>query len=249
LFGIGMFGFWFFGLPFLIDRSVDYFLQGKILETRKIREKREFGASFSLKINEKASGELQKFVLRYLSCEFPSVFVVQAPFENAFATLWGDIVVSENMIHALHNPDELAALLYHEGGHLHYHHPLKVFLRRNIGVFLLLLFTGGSDIPQLVLRTGEEMMVLQYNRDFEILADEYALGKLVETGFEPQAMENLLLSLSKRNKEDFWLFSTHPSFEKRIALLREKRKRMKFHRTGVSSREREKDFLSLKQKI
>ncbi|MFN4216487.1 MAG: hypothetical protein ACK4HQ_03685 [Brevinematales bacterium] len=60
---------------------------------------------------KRASGKLQRFVLRQLSCDFPSVFVVQASFENAFATLWGDILVSENMLRDLLIADELVAFL------------------------------------------------------------------------------------------------------------------------------------------
>ncbi len=249
LLGIGMFLFWFWGLPFLIDRSVDFFLQEKPVSIQKFPKVFDGDPSFSMTVNEKASEKLQRFVSRYLSPDFPSVFVVKASFENAFAMVWGGIVISEKMLLALRTPEELAALLYHEEGHLKYHHPLKMFLRRNIGIFLLMLVTGANDVSQMVVRTGEEMMVLQYNRDFEILADEYALKRLMEKGFSPEAMEKLLLFLSERNQEGFWLFSTHPSFEKRIALLREKRKRMKMERGEVSLKGIEKDFLSLKQEL
>lgn len=249
LVGIGMFLFWFWGLPFLIDKSVDVFLKEKPFVFQNSEKVFEVELPFSVKVNEKATKKLRTFVSRYLSGDFPLVMVVNVPVENAFATLSGNILVSERILLALRSPDELAALLYHEEGHLKYHHPLKMFLRRNIGIFLLMLVTGANDVSQLVVKTGEEMMVLQYSRDFEILADEYALERLMETGFDPEAMEKLLLFLSERNQEGFWLFSTHPSFEKRITLLREKRKQMKMKRGEVSLKGIEKDFLSLKQEL
>ncbi|MCX7882434.1 MAG: M48 family metallopeptidase [Brevinematales bacterium] len=247
LIGLGIVLFWFLGLPVLVDVGVDI-LMGQERGSQEILTSFEEEKVSSWGVNETASRNLQLFVAKYISEDFPPVMVIDLPVENAFATPWGNILVTERMFSLLENPDELVALLYHEEGHLVYHHPLKMILRQHVGSFFLLLLSGGNDISQILLGTGEQLLVLRYSRGFEMQADKHAVNRLISQGFDPGAMERLLRSFQQEEEKEFFsLFSTHPSLETRISLIQKYSQGISVKKKSDSSQEAmERDFRALK---
>lgn len=242
--GVLVFSFLFLGLPFIIDKSVDVWSKDSPLTVASTNS--VFGFSLPYTRLVKASEVLERFVSNYLWLYGCRVSVIEAPYTNAFATITGEIWVTRECLLALYTPDELAAVLYHEYGHLVRNHPLKMYLRRNMGFFFLMFLTGGHDISHLLVRTAEEMFVLRYSRTFEREADEYALNKLVEGGWSLEGMERLLFLLKETDSEVFWLFSTHPSLDERIKMVRKRMKESTQKRPTFSRSKVERDFRHIK---
>ncbi len=118
-----------------------------------------------------------------------SVTLVKAGMVNAFALPGGYVVVTGELLHAISGPDELAAVLAHEFGHVEYRHSM-VALTRYMGTsFIVQLITGGGGgSSQWILIAGSELANVSYSREFEREADEYAIERLNATGIGTQGM-------------------------------------------------------------
>ena len=72
-----------------------------------------------------------------------AITVINLPFENAFATAGGHMVITARLIEMAHSPEEVAGVLAHEIGHGIERHP-EVALVRGVGLAVLMEFiTGG----------------------------------------------------------------------------------------------------------
>lgn len=144
----------------------------------------------------------------YFSYEF---YVIRDPSPNAFAMPNGHIYVHTGMLARLNDSSQLAALLAHEISHVAGHHSIVQFRIKPFDVFDMLL-TGGL----LALLNN-----LQFSRELEQEADDRAPLMLVDTGYDPHAMPELLNLL----REDFeglrpriaTVWTTHPEPDERYA--------------------------------
>ncbi|PID36377.1 MAG: peptidase M48 Ste24p [Rhodobacterales bacterium] len=116
------------------------------------------------------------------------VSVLDHELENAFALPGGQVVLFRGLIEAAQNPDEVAAVLAHEIGHVVYRDPTRDALRYagSFGVLGLLFgdFAGGT----VMLMLANQMVDASYSQAAETRADEYAHGKLSEAGLPPAAI-------------------------------------------------------------
>lgn len=122
----------------------------------------------------------------YFDYEF---FVIRDPSPNAFAMPNGRIYVHTGMLARLKDSSQLAALLAHEISHVAGHHSIVQFRIRPFDVVDMFL-TGGL----LALLNN-----LQFSRELEQEADDRAPLMLVNAGYDPHAMPELLDLL----REDF----------------------------------------------
>lgn len=150
----------------------------------------------------------------YFEYEF---YVIRDPSPNAFAMPNGSIYVHTGMLARLQDSSQLAALLAHEINHVAGHHSIVQFRIKAFDVFDIFL-TGG------LLAVLNQ---LQFSRDLEQEADDRAPAMLVEAGYDPHAMPELMDLL----REDFeglrprvaTVWTTHPEpdrrFEQSFALV------------------------------
>ncbi|PWE32539.1 peptidase M48 Ste24p [Maritimibacter sp. 55A14] len=139
---------------------------------------------------------------------------------NAFALPGGHVILFEGLIDAAEEPEEVAAVLAHEIGHVAARDPARIALRTagSIGVLGLLLgdFAGGS----VVLLLTERLIQANYTRAAETAADDFAHGLLKRAGMPPEALGAMFRRLREKHGDAKGLvahFASHPRLADRIA--------------------------------
>lgn len=152
-----------------------------------------------------------------------SVFVLNHPMINAFALPGGYVVFFRGLIDAAESPDEVAAVMAHEMGHVVSRDPTRHALRSagSIGVLGLLFgdFAGGA----LVLFLTERLIDANYSQGAEAAADAFAHDALEEAGVSPAALGDMFERLRDKYGESNTLvahFMSHPTLSDRIEAAR-----------------------------
>ena len=154
---------------------------------------------------------------------------------NAFALPGGYIYITRGLMGYLNSEAELAAVLGHEIGHVTARHAVRQYSAAqlaNIGATLGAIFIPGMNTTasnQLVQLFGTALL-RGYGREHELEADQLGAEYLARTGYDPQAMLDVIRAL--KNQETFevkaaraegrepniyhGLFSTHPDNDTRL---------------------------------
>ena len=148
-----------------------------------------------------------------------TVSVLDHDMVNAFALPGGFVVIFQGLIDAADGPDEVAAVLAHEIGHVISRDPTRHALRSagSIGVLGLLFgdFAGGAA----VLFLTERLISAQYSQGAESGADQFAYGVLAQAGINPGALGDMFENLRKKHGDSDGVtahFLSHPSLGARI---------------------------------
>ena len=154
----------------------------------------------------------------------PEVGVLDHGMVNAFALPGGRVVLMRGLIEAAEHPDEVAAVLAHELGHVAARDATRTALRSagSVGVLGLLFgdFAGGA----LVLVLLNASIEASYSREAEVAADAFARARLIEAGLPPEALASLFERLAEEAGEVppvLKHFLGHPALAARIAAARE----------------------------
>ncbi|MCX7655903.1 MAG: M48 family metallopeptidase [Treponemataceae bacterium] len=137
---------------------------------------------------------------------------------NAFAVMGGYIGIYLPMLELIETPEELAALLAHEWAHIEKRHSTRLIVRNLAGYYLISLMAGDfSGFLGIFIQNGHMLNNLRYSRTFEEEADLRARELLIQNGFSPEGLVQLLTKIGEKETEKGpeWL-STHPSLLKRI---------------------------------
>lgn len=154
---------------------------------------------------------------------------VETPMPNAFTLPGGRVLVTSGLVETLDSPDELAAVLAHEFGHVAARDSM-IGLYRNMGLGIFLeAVTGGSGIAQQIVLLGGQMAELRFTRSQEERADAFALQLMARAGYNPEALARAFEAIDARagelREEDVdldlpdWMLS-HPNIDARIAAAR-----------------------------
>jgi len=148
-----------------------------------------------------------------------TVNVLDHDMVNAFALPGGHIILFEGLIRAAGDPDEVAAVLAHEMGHVAARDATRGALRSagSIGVLGLLFgdFAGGT----LALFLAEQLVEARYSQEAELAADSYAIALAAEAGIAPGGMGRFFERLRDDGgdvPEILAHFSSHPQLTARI---------------------------------
>ena len=151
------------------------------------------------------------------------VFVLNHPMINAFALPGGYVVLFDGLIEAAQSPDEVAAVLAHEVGHVVSRDPTRHALRSagSIGVLGLLFgdFAGGA----VVLLLAERLISAQYSQAAEAAADAHAHAALERAGVSAAALGRMFERLREAHGDSEGLaahFLSHPALRDRIEAAR-----------------------------
>jgi len=152
-----------------------------------------------------------------------SVSVLDHKMINAFALPGGFVVIFRGLIDAADHPDEVAAVLAHEMGHVVSRDPTRHALRSagSIGVLGLLFgdFAGGAA----VLFLAERLISAQYSQAAELGADSFAHEILGDAGIRPGALGDMFETMRAKYGDRDGLtahFLSHPSLSERIEAAR-----------------------------
>jgi predicted Zn-dependent protease len=135
----------------------------------------------------------------------------------------GLIVVYSGLARRMESPEEMAAILAHELGHV-VHRDSLTLIARQLGIAALLtILTGGrgENLAQSALRT---LVTRHYSRGAEDSADAFAEELLPRAGMDPAAFAFALARLKKREGGDtpalLQYLDPHSAIEQRIARAR-----------------------------
>ncbi len=136
---------------------------------------------------------------------------------NAFAAPGGGVVVTTGLLRAVRSPDELAAVLAHEAGHVRRRHALRGMLRQASLQVLLGLVAGDASVLSTGLHAAGQLGSLSHSRDHEREADRDALESLARAALPPGALAGALESIrGSSSGPELGFLSTHPSTPDRL---------------------------------
>ncbi|MCX8225486.1 MAG: M48 family metallopeptidase [Sulfitobacter sp.] len=148
-----------------------------------------------------------------------SVTVLDHKMINAFALPGGFVVIFKGLIDQAETPDEVAAVLAHEIGHVVSRDPTRHALRSagSIGILGLLFgdFAGGAA----VLFLTERLISATYSQQAETDADAFGYSRLEAANVSPAALGTMFGRLRDAHGEGIELlnhFLSHPSLAERI---------------------------------
>ena len=185
------------------------------------------------RITEFKSGSLEYETLKRLEAnvinkkfrgeEF-KVHHIDDPLINAYYIGDGNIMLFEGLLQKLNTEDQLAGLIAHEMGHAVEEH-LTEDLERNLGLSILnLLFNHFTDNDyQTMTNVAQNLIQNGYSREQEQESDIYAVDLMLQSGYDPQGLVELM-KIFKENSNSFKLLEftqTHPIPESRIEYLEE----------------------------
>lgn len=133
---------------------------------------------------------------------------------NAFTLPGGNILVSSGLIGFCQSPEELAAVMAHEMGHVEERHVLARLVKE------LSLEILKSNDPFLMGEVSAHITSTKFDRRQEEEADAFAAALLEQARVEPRSLASLFRRLEEEQHnellENFEIVSTHPNFNSRI---------------------------------
>jgi predicted Zn-dependent protease len=148
---------------------------------------------------------------------------------NAFALPGGKIGVFEGMFRVAENPDQLAAVVGHEIGHVTARHGqsrMNAEAMRRLGLQVVNVALGLSNVRfgneiAAILGAGTEFgLLLPYSRQQELQADRLGLFTMTKAGFKPEqapALWRRMETMVPRQGPTF--LATHPAPATRVQEL------------------------------
>lgn len=158
--------------------------------------------------------------------------VIDNPNINAFAIEDGYVYIHRGLITYLKSEAQLAAVLAHEIGHVtanHHGRQKRAQVSSNVIAGVLAVLTRSADVGEASALWGASL-VSGYGREMELEADELGSQYLFQSGYNPQAMIEVITllkdherlekqrarELGKEVQTYHGLFATHPRNDKRL---------------------------------
>ena len=145
--------------------------------------------------------------------------VIRSPEVNAFAAPGGRVAILSGLLESASGPDEVAAVLAHELGHVAHRDGLRAVLRQAGTQGLLTLFAGDLAGGSLAGLT-QMALAASYSREMEVEADAFAHDMLTDAGLPTTALASFFRRLQREQGEPgegmARHFASHPNFTARI---------------------------------
>jgi Zn-dependent protease with chaperone function len=143
----------------------------------------------------------------------------EQPMLNAYAVAGGRIAFFGTMIREAGHPDEIAAVLAHELGHVARDDPVRHMLQAMSALAVMSVLAGDLTGGGLLGGTAGMALTSGYSRQVEVEADAFAISQLRSVGLPPSALARMFERLRARYGDQEGLlarFSSHPALEDRI---------------------------------
>jgi len=162
----------------------------------------------------KGRAALDKMVARlqpYVNSPYPlDIQVFNHKIPNAFAVPGGHIVLFDGLVQAADSPEEVAAVLGHEMGHVVNRDPIRLTLRSAGSVGILGLVFGDFAGGAAALAVAEQLVSANYSQAAEANADKYAYRLMAKAKLPTTPMANFFEKLNKK-------FGDQPGFLSHLA--------------------------------
>lgn len=133
---------------------------------------------------------------------------------NAFTVPGGNVLISSGLIAFCDQPEELAAVMAHELGHVEERHVLARLIKE-LGLEIL-----SSGDPYVMGEVTRLVTSTSFDRRQEEEADLFAAELLERSSIEPRTLATLFRKLEEETDNEllkqFEIISTHPNFSARI---------------------------------
>ena len=151
---------------------------------------------------------------------------------NAFALPGGQIFITDALYDRLTTKDQLAGVLGHEIGHVVGRHSAEQLAKAKLtegltGAAVIATYDPGNPrstgTAAMAAMVGK-MINMKFGRDDELQSDDLGVRFMVNTGYDPNAMievMEILAEASGGGSRQPEFFSTHPNPDNRIARIKE----------------------------
>ena len=149
---------------------------------------------------------------------------------NAFALPGGQIFITTALLGRLTSEAQLAGVLGHEIGHVVARHGAEHLSKQQLGLALVnAVGVAASDRPEtsrqaaILAQAVNEILTLKYGRDDELESDLLGFRFMVEAGYSPMGLVELMniLASARGDSQLPEFFNTHPNPKNRIEKLKQ----------------------------
>ena len=144
---------------------------------------------------------------------------------NAFALPSGIIIVTDELVAASENDDEVIAILAHEIGHLVHRHSIRMVMQNSAVAVLVATITGDPfSTSSLIVALPTILVNSKYSREFEIEADDFAYQYLVDNNMDTEIFASILERIAGGERDSGFenYISSHPDTFERLMRFRNK---------------------------
>jgi len=138
---------------------------------------------------------------------------------NALALPSGIIVMTDELVAASENDDELVAILAHEIGHLEHRHSIRMAMQSS-AVALIIAAISGDVVSSSSLLVALPTVLIHpsYSQEFETEADDYAWHYLVDNDIPTRSFANILTRIAADGGDSVvsQYLSSHPGTRLRV---------------------------------
>ncbi len=148
------------------------------------------------------------------------VRVVDHSMVNAFAVPGGHMVFMHGLIDQAETPEEIAAVLAHELGHVVARDPIRMTLRAAGTAGLLSLAIGDATGGTIIAVAADQALTSSFSREAEAQADRFAHQMLIDASVPPSALSLMFDRLRDDHGDIEGIaehFASHPALGDRIA--------------------------------
>jgi predicted Zn-dependent protease len=189
-----------------VDAQVRAFFGGKVCDRAEGR------AAFAAMVEKiKAAGEL----------DYPlDAHVLPNSIPNAIALPGGKVYLFDGLLQKARSADEVAGVLAHELGHVHYRHNMRTLIYNGGTSFLVGLLLGDVTGGSAVIFATRSLLQASHSREAEQEADEFAGAVMHKLGRSLVPMAGLLLRVTGEQGKQlggFTILNSHPLTENRLA--------------------------------
>ena len=195
-----------------LDETIVEQLDGKFFAASELTEERQ--DELLKYLNQNIEGS-QNILLRKLGIP------------NAFALAGNTMIISDELVTAMEQDEEILAVALHEDGHLKKRHVLSMLISSSAlsaAAFVVLGDMVGAT--EWFLNFGVFLVSAKYSRGFEKEADAFAITSLKSLNLSPACFKEALLNIdkaytSKLFKENslFNYISSHPDIRDRVGKI------------------------------
>jgi Zn-dependent protease with chaperone function len=215
-----------FGIPYAADRLapfVPYALEKRVGDAAdgqirtalggKVCDGAEGQAAFTALVDKiKHAGEIDMPL---------DAHVLSSRTANALALPGGRIYLLDALLQKATSPDEIAAILAHELGHVKHRDNMRRLIQTGGTSFLFGLLFGDVTGAGAVIFISRSMLDASYSRDAERNADAFAIEVMYKLGRSPLPMGELLFRVTgEQGRNPLGILAGHPLTEERLDTMK-----------------------------
>jgi Zn-dependent protease with chaperone function len=144
-----------------------------------------------------------------------TVAVVRRAEPNAIALPGGYVYVFQGLIDKANTPDELAAVIAHEIGHVRHRDGMRAVLQGAGLSFLFGMMLGDFVGGGAVVVAAKTLLQSAYSRSVESAADRFGVEVMLKLGADARALGRFLLRIAGDGPKTFGILLDHPTARER----------------------------------